>query len=226
MTDPSPQQPGYPSNDDAQLQAQQQQQAQQQAQAAAYAQQQAAYAQQVAYAQQMAQPNLFAKLPMTMLTFGLASGGLAAILIGMLVGGSKGDNPFAVPAPSIDGDLGMFSTNLDLFTISGAIAVLTAVAITTGPKYRNVYRTIVLGLTVIWLGSTIGNLIGDGVLNNADGAVVIGRLLVVIGLGLFTAATFAMKEPTAAPQMGPATGMIPQVPPAQQQQQYPQQGWQ
>lgn len=203
MTEPSAQQPGYPS-----AQQQQAAYAAQQQQAAAYAaqQQQAAYGHQPA-----AGANMLTKLPMSMLTFGLAGGGVAAVLIGLLVAGSKGNNPFAG----------------GLLSIPAAIMVATGLAITTGPKLRNTYRAIALAFVIATFGTTIGALIGDGELSNADGAVVIGNLLFVAGLALFSAATFTMKEQPSYPAPPQATGMIPTVPPQATGQQYPgQQGWQ
>ncbi|GAA4914751.1 hypothetical protein [Stackebrandtia albiflava] len=207
MTDPTPQQqPGYPTAEQQAAYAQQQQ--------AAYAaqQQQAAAYQQ---AQPPAQPasQMFDKLPMNMLTFGLAAGGVAAMLIGLLVAGAK------------DADLiggGMLS-------LWAAVVVLTAIVITTGPKFRGTLRVIVLALVVLELGSTIGGLLGSG--GNADGAVIIGELLFVAGLGLLAAATLTMSERPAVAAGHQHTGVIQQVPQQVNPQQYPGQqpqqgGWQ
>lgn len=185
----SPQQPGYS--------------AAQQQQAAAYAaqQQQQAYAQQ-AYAQPA--PNVFDKLPMNIVTFGLAAGGAVVLFIGLLIAGSKSDS--------------ILDVNSSVLGASVALMVATAIAITTGPKYRNAYRLITLGLAIVALGSTVGALIGDGELSNADGAVVIGRLLFVAALGLFTASTFTMAEPVTPDPQQLAAMQAAQAQQAAQQQ--------
>ena len=168
----SPQQPGYNA-------------AQQQQQAAAYAAQQ-----QQAYAAQYAapQPNVFDKLPMNMLTIGLAGGGLLALLLGVLLGALKGS----------DGGGAIVSYGSTILDVSVGVILVSAVAITTGPKFRNTYRAITTGLAVIAVGSVIGSMIDHGSLESADVVVKLGAGLVLVALLLFSAATYTMAEPDPA----------------------------
>lgn len=208
MTDPSPQQPGYPTAE----------------QQAAYAQQQAAYAaqQQSPQAQQAApqphpqgyqQPSpspFVSQLPMNMLTLGMAAGGLGAILLGQIIAG---------------GDLVG-----GLLSLPAAIIVLTALCVTTGEKFRNFYRAAAVALTATEAGSEIGSLIEL----SPETQHTIGSLLVLAGLGLMATATLTMAKPGKVtpppnPHAAQPTGVVQQQ--ATQQQypggQQPQQGnWQ
>lgn len=203
MTDPSPQQqPGYPS-------AEQHAYAQQQ-QAAYAAQQQAAAHQQSGYQPAPAASPLATKLPMNMMSLGLAGGGLAGLLLSQIIAGEN------------------LSGNL--LSLPTAVVLLAGAALTTGEKFRNFFRAGTAGLTVLVAGGTIGSLISSG---TQEAKTIIGLLLLLAGIGLLTAATFTMSESSqqAATPAAPPTGTIPQVQHPQATQQYPGQqpqqgGWQ
>lgn len=206
MTDPSQQQPGYPTPEQQQAAYAQQQQA------AAYAQQQQA----AAYAQQGA-PSILTKLPMNMLTLGLAGGGAIAIMVSLLIL-AAGDDFGSV-----------YTTSSSILSPVLAVIVLTAITITTGDKFRNLLRAVVLGLVIYEVSASISLLVAA---NSPDAETVVSMLLLSAALGLFAAATFTMAPP-AAPQAYP--GMHPhqqaphptqQAPQQHQAQQPPQQGWQ
>ncbi|HZE42108.1 MAG TPA: hypothetical protein VE172_25205 [Stackebrandtia sp.] len=224
MTEPSPQHSDYT--------------AAQQQQAAAYAQQQqAAYAaqqQQAAYAQQNYGPTFFDKVKIDPMTFGLAAGGAAALLLSALIHGA-GDSSLILMLRVL--------SPWSLAPIYG-ILVVTAVAITTGAKYRNAYRAIVLGLSALEIGTTMSIFLTDtkkdssmpsgidgstssGGVDASNAASVIGIILYIIAIALFVAATITKKDlgaAAAAPHAAQPTGMIPTAQPQATgpiQQQYP-----
>src|SRR5690606_13901999 len=156
-----------------------------------YAAPQPAYTgQQPAYQYQTpgAAPGLFEKLPMNPITFGLAVGGAVLLFISLMIHGA-GSNTMLL--------LWVFSPTA--LAPSDAVVVLTAIAVSTGPKFRNAYRAIVTGLAALELGSTVSifmfdpssdapsnPLSGESMGGNSEiaGGDIVGILLYVIALGL------------------------------------------
>lgn len=162
------------------------------------------------------------KLPMNVLTLGLSGGGALALFVSLLILAS-GDDYTDVQL-----------TGSGVLSPIYVIIALTAVAITTGDKFRNAYRAAVLGIGVYEIADVVGLLIAT---NSPDAATVVALLIHAAAVGLFISATFTMGAP--APAAAPATGVIPTVQPQHHQpqvqqptQQVPQQppgqqqGWQ
>jgi hypothetical protein len=220
-TSGQPQQPAYPQAPYASPQAQYQAQ-----------QQYAAYAPPA--------PSLFDKLGVPSMPAILGLSGLGALVLAGLIAGtsSGGSSEFGegtVLSGFVAGELGS-----GVLSILVAVIVAFALTLFTGEKLRNLWKTLAVAGTAIFLARLLFTVLalGDGD-SAADASAWIGALLLVAAYGLFAAGAVmvpgsaAAAQPAApagpAPQPGYPTGQqqavqpqAPQAPPATQQNPWPQ----